>query len=94
MGKTEQTTNRAQDQQQRLHPDFLANDQAYLHMRDSLLGPYRGQWLAVPGGKVIAAGPKWMEVMDRASTGGGHPSIALVGAEDAVIFRVRRAVFA
>jgi predicted aspartyl protease len=52
------TTNLPQDQQQRVHPDFLANEQAYLHMRDSLLGPYRGQWLAVQGGKVIAAGPK------------------------------------
>ena len=24
-----QTTNRVQDQQQRVHPDFLANEQAY-----------------------------------------------------------------
>ncbi|MBI1917036.1 MAG: hypothetical protein HYS12_20195 [Planctomycetes bacterium] len=89
-----QTTNLPQDQQQRLHPDFLANEQAYLHMRDSLLGLYRGQWVAVQGGKVIAAGSKLMEVMDRASACGGHPYIALVGAEDAVVFRVRRAVFA
>jgi hypothetical protein len=63
-----QSTNRVPDQQQRVHPDFLANEQAYLHMRDSLLGSYRGQWVAVHGGKVIAAGPKLMEVMDRAST--------------------------
>ena len=51
-----QTTNLPQDQQQRLHPDFLANEQAYLHMRDSLLVPYQGQWVAVEGGKVIVAG--------------------------------------
>jgi predicted aspartyl protease len=50
--------------------------------------------VAVQGGKVIVAGPKLMEVMEKASTCGGHPYIALVGAEDAVVFQVRRAVFA
>lgn len=89
-----QTANLSADQQQRLHPDFLANEQAYLHLRASLLAQYRGQWVAVQGGKVIAAGPKLMDILETASTSGGHPYIALVGAEDAVIFRVRRAVFA
>jgi hypothetical protein len=88
------TINLPQDQQQRLHPEFLANEQAYLHMRDSLSAEYRGQWVAVQDGKVIVAGRKLMDVMERASTSGGHPYIALVGAEDAVVFRVRRAVFA
>jgi predicted aspartyl protease len=45
-------------------------------------------------GKVLVAGAKLMEVMERASTCGGHPYIALVGAEDAVVFRVRHAIFA
>jgi len=90
-----QTSNLPPDQQQQLHADFLANEQAYLHMRDSLLGQYRGQWVAVDSGKVIVAGPKLMEVMERASScGGGHAYFALVGAEDAVVFRIRRAVFA
>jgi hypothetical protein len=89
-----QTTNLPQDQQLRLHPDFLANEQAYLLMRDGLLAQYRGQWVAVDGGKVLVAGAKLMEVMEAASTCGGHPYIALVGAEDTVVFRVRRAVFA
>lgn len=88
-----QTNNLPQDQQQQLHPDFLVNEQAYLQMRDSLLAQYRGQWVAVENGRVLVAGPKLMEVMDRASTG-GHPYIALVGAEDTVVFRTRRAVFA
>ena len=89
-----QTSNLPQDQQQRLHPDFLANEQAYLHMRPSLLAQYQGQWVAVQDGKVIAAGSNLMEIMDMASTGSGHPYIALVGAEDAVVFaRVRRLVF-
>ncbi len=89
-----QTANLPQDQQRQLHPDFLANEQAYLGMRDSLIAQYRGQWVAVGGGKVIAAGPKLMEVMDSASSLGGHPYLALVGGEDALVFRVRRAVFA
>ncbi len=89
-----QTTNLSPDQQQRLHPDFLANEQEYLHLRDGLLGPYRGQWVAVHGGRVIAAGAKLIEVLEKASACGGHPYIALVGAEDGVVFRVRRAVFA
>ena len=35
-----------------------------------------------------------MDVMETAANYGGHPYIALVGAEDALVFRVRRAVFA
>jgi hypothetical protein len=89
-----ETTNLPQEQQQRLHPDFLANERGYLHMRDSLFAQYRGQWVAVHGGKVLVAGPNLMEVMDRATTFGGHPYIALVGAEDADVFRLRRAAFA
>ena len=85
-----QTANLPPDQQRRLHPEFLANEQAYLQMRDSLVAQYHGQWVAVHDGRVIAAGPGLMEVMDRASAVGGHPYIALVGAEDALVFRVRR----
>lgn len=63
-------------------------------MRDSLLAQYRGQWVAVQGGKVIVARPSLNEVIDGASSFGGHPYIALVGAEDSFVFRVRRATFA
>jgi hypothetical protein len=89
-----QTANLPQNQQQRLHPDFLANEQAYLQMRDSLCAQHQGQWVAVHGGKVLAAGAKLLEVMEKASASTGHPYIALVGAEDAVVFRVRRVAFA
>jgi hypothetical protein len=85
-----QTANLPGDQRQLLHSDFLANEHAYLQMRDSLLAQHRGRWVAVHGGKVIAAGPDLMAVMDSAAAHGGHPFIALVGAEDAVAFRVRR----
>ena len=89
-----ETTNLPPDQQERLHPDFLANEQAYLHMRDSLIKQYNGQWVAVQDGKVLVAGTNLMEVIDQASACDGHPYIALVGAEDQVVFRVRHAVFA
>src|SRR5713226_8314595 len=89
-----QTANLPPDQQRRLHPEFLANEQAYLQMRDQLVAQYRGQWVAVHDGRVIAAGPELMEVMDRAAAAAGYPYVALVGAEDAVVFRVRRVVFA
>ena len=89
-----QTANLSPDQQRRLHPEFLANEQAYLQMRDSLVAVYRGQWVAVHGGRVIASGPGLMEVMDGASAAAGHPYVALVGAEEEVVFRVRRGLFA
>jgi predicted aspartyl protease len=88
------TGNLPQEQRDRLHPDFLANEQAYIRMRDSLLAAYRGQWVAVQDGKVVAAGPDLMAVMDNAAASGGHPYVALVGSEDAVVLRVRHAVFA
>jgi hypothetical protein len=89
-----QTANLPQEQRHRLDPEFLDNEQSYLQLRDSLLPQYRGQWVAVQSGKVIAAGPSLMDVMDRASAFGPHPFIALVGAEDAVVFRVRGLAFA
>src|SRR5579859_906983 len=89
-----QTSNLPKDQQQLVHAEFLANEHAYLQMRDSLLAEYRGQWVAVQNAKVIAAGPNLMEIMDRAAAFGGHPYFALVGAEDETVFRVRHSVFA
>lgn len=89
-----QTANLPPEQQQRLHADFLANEQTYLHIRDSLLSQYRGQWVAVHDGRVIAASEDLLTVTEAAAASGGHPYIARVGEEDAVVFRVRRAVFA
>jgi hypothetical protein len=87
------TTNLPLDQRNRLHEDFLADEQAYLQMRDNLMAQFGGQWVAMQGGKVIAAGPNLLAVMEEASRFGGHPYIALVGAEDTVVFRVRRVAF-
>ena len=89
-----QTANLPPDQERRLHPEFLANEQTYLQMRDSLVAVYRGQWVAVHSGRVIASGPRLMEVMDRASAAAAHPYVALVGGEEAVVLSVRRGLFA
>jgi hypothetical protein len=89
-----QTANLPEDERQGLDPDFLANEQAYLRMRDSLLGQYSGQWVAVRDGKVVASGSNVLAVTQAAAAGGGRPYIALVGKEDEVMFRVRRIEFA
>jgi Family of unknown function (DUF5678) len=80
-----QTASLPAEQQQRLHADFLANEQAYLQMRERLLPRYRGQWVAVHEGKVLVAGANLLTVTEAAAATGGHPYIALVGAEEAVV---------
>jgi hypothetical protein len=89
-----QTDHLTPEQRQRLHADFLANEQSYLQMRDSLLAQYRGMWVAVHGGRVVAAGPDVLQVTGAAAAHGGHPYIARVGEEESAVFRVRRATFA
>lgn len=89
-----QTANLPPEQRQRLHADFLANERAYLQMRDGLLPRYRGQWVAVQDGQVIAAGTDLLAVTAAAAAVGGHPYIALVGGEEAVVFRVRGVTWA
>ncbi|HET6881050.1 MAG TPA: DUF5678 domain-containing protein [Pirellulales bacterium] len=88
-----ETTNLPPDQRQRVHADFLANEQAYLQMRDGLLPRYGGQWVAVHEGKVIAAGGNLLTVSEAAAASPGHPYIAFVGAEEKVVFKVRRVAF-
>jgi hypothetical protein len=89
-----QTANLPPDQQQRLHAGFLANEQSYLQLRDSLLPQYHGQWVAVHDGCVIAAGDDLLAVLDTADACSGHPYIARVGEEDQTVFRVRLTEFA
>src|SRR2546425_5134157 len=84
-----QTANLPPEQRQRVHADFLADEQAYLHMRDQLLAQYAGQWVAVHRGRVIAAGDNLLTVMSVAAATGGRPYIARVGAEDNIVFRIR-----
>jgi hypothetical protein len=76
----------------RLHADFLANERDYLRMRDDLLSRFRGQWVAIHGGRVVASGPDLMAAIESAGAGGSHPLVARVGAED-LPFRLRRVEF-
>jgi hypothetical protein len=85
-----ETRNLPAEQRRQLHADFLANEQAYLRMRDGLLPHYHGQWVAVHQGQVIAADPNLLAVTEVAAATGGHPYIALVGGENRAQFRVRR----
>jgi predicted aspartyl protease len=50
--------------------------------------------VAVHQGQVIAADRNLLAVTEAAAATGGHPYIALVGGEDTIQFRVRRATFA
>ena len=86
-----QTANLPPSQKQRVHADFLTNEQSYLQMRSSLLERYRGQWVAIHDGCVVVAGEDLLKVTEVAAACSGHPYIAKVGEEDTVVFRVRRA---
>lgn len=85
-----QSRNLPSDQQNRLHPAFLANEKAYREMHGDLLARYGGQWVAVHDKKVIASGEDLLSVSQAALALGGHPFIASVGAEDEVVFRIRK----
>jgi len=82
-----QTANLPAEQQQQLHSDFIANEQHYLRMRPELLKQYRGQWVAVHDGQVIAHGEDLVTVMDAVGRAGCHAFVALVGREDDMVFR-------
>ena len=77
------------EQQQRLPPEFLANEQSYLRMRDQLLESHHGQWVAINQDQVIASGGNLMQVMDVAISQASHPYVAIVGKEEEVVFRLR-----
>lgn len=89
-----QTSNLPIEQQQRLHADFLANEQDYLRLRDTLLPTHAGQWVAIADGRVVASGKDLLGVTEQAALlQRGHPYIAKVGEEEQLVFRVRRQQF-
>jgi hypothetical protein len=75
---------------------YLANEQSYLKMRPTLLKQFRGKWVAVAGGKVLASGDTLRPVFDEAARVEKHPYLNLVGKENlfshpqdrAAVFRV------
>src|SRR6266851_1345662 len=81
------SSNLSAEDQKQLHPQYLANEKDYVVMRDSLLPQYKGQWVAIDGGRVVAAAPKLMDLIQAPSLQGGFPYIACLGEEDDVVFR-------
>lgn len=83
------TSKLSERERARLHPEFLENEDSYWRIRDSLLPRYRGKWVAVRAGDVVAEADEVFTVLDRIAEIGGHPYIALVGDEHRE-FKVRR----
>jgi len=72
--------------------DFEADEEAYHRMRESLLKKYRGKWVAVHGGEVVAAGDQLSEVVKKAFSIVGDSSFYVnkVGEEAKVGRRIYR----
>jgi hypothetical protein len=78
----EKLTNRLPEQEEaHLHPDFLENEESYWRVRESLLTRYRGKWVAVRAGQVVAEADDVLTILDLVAGLDGHPYIALVGDE-------------
>lgn len=89
-----QTQYLPQEQKQRLHPDFVANEQDYWRMRDQLLKQYAGKWVALHQGQVVAVSQGIFDITEQVGKLGYHAYIAKVGDEDKLVFQVRRKDFA
>ncbi len=76
-----------------LHEDFLANEEHYWRIRKKLLSQYRGCWVAIHKGQVVASSKDVWEITDAVGKLGFHAYIAKVGEED-IVFKVRRQEFA
>jgi hypothetical protein len=70
---------------------FEREKEAYWQQRDELLRQYRGKWVAIVNGQVVAVGDQMNKVAAEAfrKTGSALMYVALVGGEDAVL-RVRQ----
>jgi len=72
-------------QKKHLHKDFLENERLYWRKREQFLKQYKGQWIAVEDGKVVASGDDLFEVTDEVGKLGCHAYIARVGKEDSLV---------
>lgn len=88
------SSNKRADVQGELHPDYLANEQSYRKLRPALLKKFRGKWVAVAKGKVVAVGNGLRPVFDEAVRVERHPFLVLVGEESLMRYpRDRATVF-
>lgn len=91
--RTSHSRNLPDDYKKYLNEDFLANEEHYWRVREELLKQYRGSWIAIHKGQVVASSKDIWEITEAVGKLNCHAYIAKVGEEDAV-FRVRRQEFA
>ena len=72
---------------------FDADKETYWSMRDELLAKYRGKWIAVHKGRVVAVGDDPVSIMDEAICEDGYAYTNKVGEEEKIIVRKRRRKF-
>jgi hypothetical protein len=78
----------------KLPADYLTNEAEYWRVRDQLLAPYAGQWVAFHAGEVVVCGDHWDAVMRQAGRQGYSTAyIDKVGEEGELSFRCRQVVF-
>ncbi|MGH7597077.1 MAG: DUF5678 domain-containing protein [bacterium] len=72
---------------------FDIDKEAYWSMRDELVAKYRGKWVAVHKGRVVAVGDDLISIADEAIQDDGYAYTNKVGDEDKVIVTKRRRKF-
>jgi hypothetical protein len=72
---------------------FEQDRQDYWAMRDELLMKYRGKWVAVHRGRVVAASDDPLSIMEQALAEDGYAYTNKVGEEDKIVVRQRRVSF-
>ena len=70
---------------------FFRDHDDYWRMRAELLAKHRGKWVAVHKGKVVAVGDDPLAFAEQAAAEDGYAYCSLVGQEDGVVIRQRRA---
>ncbi len=73
---------------------FDADKEAYWSMRDELLAKYRGKWVAIHKGRVVAVGDDLISIADEAIRDDGYAYTNKVGDEDKIVVMKRRRKFA
>ena len=71
----------------------LANEEHHWRIRKKLLSQYRGCWVVIHKGQVVASSKDVWEITDTVGKLGFHAYIAKVGEED-IVFKVRGREFA
>jgi len=72
---------------------FEQDRRDYWTMREQLLASYRGKWVAVHKGRVVAVGTDPLSIMEAALAEDGYAYTNKVGEEDRIIIRQRRVQF-